>query len=470
MSNERQFDNIDNKIKKALESGEHAFNEEAWAKMEAMLDKEDKKRRPILWLWLLPVLFIGTVMFIKFSGDTTSNSSTGLGNLVEKENTLTEKNKEIIANQENKATSKNDDESDKVVEKDVSGTINKAGITTVESTSSPVKSFSPVNTKEARLTQHINPVDNVSEAISDHKHKPTRNKRPVNAATEADMINNTTLQPSTIHTEKIEEGKAGTTSLITKTSGAENGNSDSGISLLTVPVSDSSLAQPQTVLEQTNNKLQSNNTSVANNKKKVSFTPKFYLLGSVGADAGSVRLLSFKNSTVVAKYGLGIGYQFSRHLSIQTGFYIASKKYSAGTGDYHVKPGSYWDTYKITSVDAVCKVYDIPLSLRYDLTTKGSVKYYALAGLSSYIMKKEDYNYYYLRWGAPAEKHYSYTGNRHLFSNLNFSFGLEKKLSGKLSLLLEPSVSVPIAGVGDGKVKLYSTSFTAGLKYLPFKK
>ena len=107
------------------------------------------------------------------------------------------------------------------------------------------------------------------------------------------------------------------------------------------------------------------------------------------------------------------------------------------------------------SLDADCMVYDIPVTLRYDFYQKNKNSLYAAAGLSSYIMKSEDYDYRYIHNGVYYESPYSYYGNKHLFSVLNISVGAERKLTDKLSLQIEPSVSVPLKGVGDGRVKLF---------------
>ena len=59
MRSEEPFNYIDNKIKEAAENHEIVFEESSWIKMEALLDKEPK-RKPFIWLWvLLPILFVG---------------------------------------------------------------------------------------------------------------------------------------------------------------------------------------------------------------------------------------------------------------------------------------------------------------------------------------------------------------------------------------------------------------------------
>jgi hypothetical protein len=70
----------------------------------------------------------------------------------------------------------------------------------------------------------------------------------------------------------------------------------------------------------------------------------------------------------------------------------------------------------------------------------------------------------------PNANYKSFTGNKHLFSNMSIGAGIEKRISSSLSLQVEPSISIPLSGVGQGKVKLYSTAILLGIKYIPFKK
>jgi hypothetical protein len=85
-------------------------------------------------------------------------------------------------------------------------------------------------------------------------------------------------------------------------------------------------------------------------------------------------------------------------------------------------------------------------------------------------MKKEDYHYYYIRYGAPRNASASYTGNQHLFSVLRITAGAEKKIASQFALNISSGFSVPLAGVGEGKVKLYSSDLMVGLKYTPKRK
>jgi hypothetical protein len=195
-----------------------------------------------------------------------------------------------------------------------------------------------------------------------------------------------------------------------------------------------------------------------------------YVLGTVGIDNSSVKFLSFKNSDPALQVGIGVGVDISPKLSVQTGVLASHKKYVAGPGDYNPKAGSYLSMVDIRKVDANCLVYEIPLSVKYNFYRGRKLNAFASAGVSSYIMKREDYQYEYLRNNTVNYTSWVYKGNRHLFSVLNFSAGVEKKLNDKFLLLASPIVSVPLRGVGDGKVKLYSSALQVSLKYKPAKK
>lgn len=204
--------------------------------------------------------------------------------------------------------------------------------------------------------------------------------------------------------------------------------------------------------------------SVSDRKPKNRIS-RFYVIITGGAEASGVKL--FASDKITGRAGLAAGYQLNKNISVQTGFFISNKKYVAGKNDYKAKAGSYWGMVDIKSINADCKVYEILLQLRYDFTAGKKLNLFATAGLSSYIMKKEDYYFYYDRYGAAHEAEAYYTGNKSIFSVLRFSAGVEKKISKNFSAFVSPGIAIPLAGVGEGEVKLYSTDLMIGLKLTP---
>ena len=478
MDNKKQFEYIENKIKQAAENSQQAFDEQAWDKMEVLLDKEEKKRRPFFWWWFVLPLFVagtwGTYKILKPSASfETTNRSIAKPNTDSQEKNNASNQQKIISTADN---SKVTIAADKVtalenkpgniakVNEQAQQEINAvskqkiiSAIADINVSSQVRKSTTEVD-KRSRLAKNK---DKKNISFSNKKNSPVKNVSKENIVAEEEVGSIVASSKR----KKIEDNiKA---ELVVKQNQLEE-----KIVIPSVIQNNKEDSEKNTTLQQNEKKKDSNiiKAKAVVVKKKNQKVKGFYLLASAGADAGSVKLFSYANSSITPKYGIGIGYQFNNKLAVQTGLYITNKKYTAGPDDYHPKDGSYWNMVQITKVNAACLVYEIPLTVKYNFIQKPATAYYAAMGISSYIMKKEDYNYYYTRNSVYHETFWEYTGNKNLFSILTFSAGIERKLSSTISLLAEPSFSVPISGVGDGRVKLFSTALQIGLKYQPSKK
>ena len=73
-----------------------------------------------------------------------------------------------------------------------------------------------------------------------------------------------------------------------------------------------------------------------------------------------------------------------------------------------------------------------------------------------------DYHYAYPR---PMYSHQYRRSGRHLASTLNVSAGYERQLGGGFSLQIEPYLKLPLAGVGWGSVRLFSTGLHLSLGF-----
>ena len=165
--------------------------------------------------------------------------------------------------------------------------------------------------------------------------------------------------------------------------------------------------------------------------------------------------------------GLTLDYRLGNRLRLSTGLLRSNKQYVARRADYD------WGAYQarvysrnFSDVDGTCTVLDVPLNLRYDLLVRPRYRLVGTVGLSSFFMQREQYAY---DWTDATGPH-TWTGtavnqNRHYFSIFNLAAGAEYDLGGRWSLLAEPYVKVPLAGVGLGKVKLTSAGVYVGVKY-----
>src|SRR5205085_9114848 len=140
--------------------------------------------------------------------------------------------------------------------------------------------------------------------------------------------------------------------------------------------------------EQTKTNDSKNITKKSSVKNRNTFFFTFSLapdLSSVGFDSpGKWKLLT----------GAGIGYTFRDRLTFRTGFYSGRKVYTADREDYKfaVTPPNYQNLDKIY---ADCKVYEIPVNFAYSFKRSKNQNLFASAGLSSFIMRKEQYVYHY---------------------------------------------------------------------------
>ena len=201
-------------------------------------------------------------------------------------------------------------------------------------------------------------------------------------------------------------------------------------------------------------------------QKKPSFGDRFSLHFSFGPDVSAVGMSN--PGQVQLQYGIGAGYAITKNLTVRAGFYAGDKKYTADSSDYH----NSYSIANLEKVDADCFVYEIPVNLVYQFNPVKKHSWFISGGVSSYIMKKETYGYYYRNtWNQPQYYSRTYKNeNKHLFSVIGLSGGYQYAISSKLNLLAEPYIKFPVSGIGAGKVKLNNTGVLFTIGYKPFSK
>lgn len=205
--------------------------------------------------------------------------------------------------------------------------------------------------------------------------------------------------------------------------------------------------------------------SIVQKKAGNGFIHNFGIGVSIGPDVSAAKLGNTGKITLA--YGAQLSYSVNNKFTLRTGFYVAKKIYSVDDNEYHVPAGSTW-SYFLESVDANCKVYEIPLTLSYNFGKSKNHLWFASAGLSSYFMKRESYVYFYKdpirgSYNRPWEV---YNKNKNYFSVLNISGGYTYLINKRFSASAEPYVKIPLSGIGAGKIKLNSAGilFTLGVK------
>ncbi|MEO8860717.1 MAG: hypothetical protein ABI358_04800, partial [Ginsengibacter sp.] len=198
------------------------------------------------------------------------------------------------------------------------------------------------------------------------------------------------------------------------------------------------------------------------------FSKNFAIDISAGPDVSIAGL--DKAGKITIGYGVGLRYNLSTRFTLHTGFYIADKIYSANKNDYHAPPSAGYNY--LFNIDANCKVYEIPVTVSYNFGKAKNHQWFVGGGLSSYIMKKESYDYYYKYPSGYVDTKSSSISNKnqHYFAILDISAGYQYNFNKRVSLIAEPYLKIPMTGVGEGKVKLNSGGILFTLSVKPFYK
>ena len=181
-----------------------------------------------------------------------------------------------------------------------------------------------------------------------------------------------------------------------------------------------------------------------------------------------ISMVKFQNvSKVGYKAGVVAGYAFNKRWSLESGAYYDQKSYYSDGKYFNPK---LYPNLTINTVDGTCHMIEIPLSIRYNFKKKENT-WFATAGLSTYLMKKEDYDFDYSY--PPSNRSYQYykefkNSTTNWFSILNLSVGYSKKLGAIGDLRIEPYIKAPLKGLGIGKLPISSAGINVGLTHKIF--
>jgi len=450
-----QSENFDKKIKDSLSQRPPGNDNPEWGKMEALLDKhmpaEKKDRRRIFFI-LFSFLLLGGGAFLIWQ-NSISNKKVITESKSQKQNTGTAENNKpgnVSVGKE-----KNSSESPK-------GTTDRPpssdGFTPVPKTNGSIAQILPG--KEIEIDATVPKTGKNKKANNSVAKKTTSANQTID-----ELVKNTEPERSLI--ENLTKSKT-----------------DPVITEKQEPAKDTEVKQPVTenkpdsyqvadqkkktneikpiAVEKTKNEKQKTKNSILNN---------LFFTVSAGPDFSAIEIRN--TGKLKLAYGAGIGYQVSKKFSIRTGFYSARKVYSADPGDYYPPP-NFWTYYpNLKTIEANCKVYEIPVTIDYKVSSTKKASWFVSAGVSTLLMKKETYDYYFKPNYSPTYITYTKTinnQNKHYFSILNLSGGYTRVVNKNVSLQAEPYFKIAMTGVGYGKVKLNSGGVLFSAIIKPFAK
>ena len=435
-------DELDKKIKQTTEARHPAYDNRAWAKMEVLLDKHlpQKGRRRFILLLLLPLVLISTGVYFalqkqtasKITKETNTSSQSTPGN-----ETLTQE-ADVTASSTTPGHKKAIDPAQPKTEIEIAPSSNKLNETGKQPASGQILlNNKKVNQRLLQQSETLYTLDRNEQADKTKEQKENFIEHTVpEQNTPVTAINNNKINSS-----------------------------------LTPAITDTTTSA-KAVAQEEKKPIISDETKkpIAETKPrqtKSSPGSKLSVSISAGPDLSSVGI--DKPGKWKIQYGVGLSYVLSEKIHIRSGFFAGRKIYTADPSDYHY---DYNPPPNLQKIDANCLVYEIPVNLIYNFSAAKKHNWFIAGGLSSYLMKKETYDYLY-KTPLGQMQYYRHTyknENSHLFSVVNLSGGFQYHFTDRFSLMAEPYVRIPINGIGQGKVKLNSAGvlFSSGFK--PFLK
>ena len=458
-----QSEEFDNKVKEAAENHHPAYDEKAWAGMEKLLNKHlpqenDGRKRFIFFLFLFLLLGGGAVWL--FSNKPWKGNKQVIAAKTTIQKPTGDNLPPVSSNME-----KPREDNNKLNKEEIAGISVPDNGKTITNPSLPdqtVALLNPVNKKDNQnnmlvTTGATNKKIKTVQPVLGFNNKPL----PAEKSIKTDWNDNSRVDAvSTNATVAI--------SVPDQINIKNDVVADKNVSIVTTNTKP--IVKDPTSKENTDKE----NTSLVQNptEKKEKVKSKkgnsFFFTLSAGPDVSGTGGDKLGKTKLLA--GGGLGYTFKDRLTIRSGFYSGRKIYTSSPGSYH-PPASFWNYYpNLEKVEADCKVYEIPLSLSYNFGHSSKQNWFVSAGISSYLMKKETYNYFYkyTAGGPTIQRKWTIKDeNKHYFSILTLSGGYQKNIGKSFSIMVEPYFKLPLSGVGFGKVKLNSGGVLFTLSFKP---
>ena len=250
------------------------------------------------------------------------------------------------------------------------------------------------------------------------------------------------------------------TNLLTTYTTETSNNITPSIKLETI--AESNKAEPgKDSVSQTENQSTIENTPL----KKISGRRKGIYLGAVaGPLFDEVKNQRLKKTGFSA--GIIGGYQFKKHLSVETGLLFAKKPYFS-TGKYFSMAkisNSMPVGMEILSLEGNNYVLEIPMKIKFDFLHRYKSNFFLSAGITSYIMTNEKNNYLVLMNGIQQSMVSSYKNkSRSMAATFDISAGYEHKIGKSNRIRIEPYLQIPLRGMGVGSMPMMSSGFRIGI-------
>ena len=225
----------------------------------------------------------------------------------------------------------------------------------------------------------------------------------------------------------------------------------------------------QQLFADNNNSIQEQSEEVSADEKKslkIQLKPAYRIYGVL---YGGMKLSTVKFQQIEKpgyRIGVGLGYKINNHFNVelslqreQINFYTDGRYID--TSMLRIKSNK-----NIENVSASSKITSVPITLRYNFSSKSKGHFFVGAGTNAIVIThSEKYKYSVSKNGVENKLSKSYSALREpkYFSGVNLSAGYETKLCGLWNVKVEPYYQTPVHDFGVGRVPVTSFGIDIGI-------
>ncbi len=416
---ESEYNKLDEIFKNGTDMYTPSNNEDAWQLVSDRLDKRDRLKKVMFWLWgIVLVMILGIVSYVSL--DQEINEVDIAAELSEEDRSVDQDEEYPIEMSTELASQKTNESS----ESNLNVTTENIE-TIVRNREASVRNIVKEN-KYANLSEINNDVEYFAEA---------RN-----------LVSNKTFTTKINYTESMRKKEVSALSKLDnfKFKNIEVAHTDVN-SLKVVPI------------------IYQENAAQKDSR--------YFISGFVAPEWSSVGM--FSEAKAGWKVGTSIGLPLSEHTELSIGVSLAKKLYK-GSGSSYDMTGGWVDNVIPMNMESKCYIAEIPLSLTYYKNGRSENGLFVEGGLSSYFISSEWYGFNYSEAGEdillrngnePVREVVQDNENKHLIGVGNFSIGYQYRLSSGTHIQMAPYIQIPFTGIGSGQVSLYSTGVKIGFKF-----
>ncbi len=439
-------EDVDALFQEGSEGYEFEYNETAWGQMENLLERRDRRRRLVWWMVGATLSLLLLLSAYAIWSDTNSRQNISTTETLES-NSI---NKLAPFDEEIRAVKK------EITPKPESQTTNSSKdpkLIPIAKTQGPLTKESSLSSKKSNI--HVKTIEKKNVTANElAKDKREKAFSATSANVPLKTMDKGIEQKTAIITNdlKVLELSTNTESLKTTTQTALTTD------LATLPSLSMKIDYTTTPIDFTQSLLENLDKVQRETAETTQPNPNHFVVGLLLSKEFS--FVDMSNMTNLKwKAGLSVEYRFGGKYALKLGANYSQKDYMTSTiENYQVEDGFWPKATAPNTASGICDVLEVSISESYFMNGHAKKGFFVNAGLTSYFLLREQYNYTYdtndpeLLWSWGENN-----TNRHWFGIGEVSVGYNLPFADNSSLQIAPYAQIPLTGVGHGALKIFSS-------------